>query len=72
MTYIPQEEDARPAKRTRKTRKSKAEIDDEMEEAASAPMEPKSTEQSEAPPVRKKVPGSGSSWSAEDKGKSHP
>ncbi|RPD69444.1 hypothetical protein L226DRAFT_539807 [Lentinus tigrinus ALCF2SS1-7] len=60
------EEDARPAKRTRKTRKSKAEIDDEMEEAASAPMEPKTTEPSETPVVRKKVPGSGSSWSAED------
>ena len=69
FAHIPQEEDVRPAKRTRKTRKSKPEIDDEMEEAASAPMEPKPTEQLEAPVVRKKVPGSGSSWSAEDKGK---
>ncbi|KAI0754376.1 hypothetical protein C8Q80DRAFT_1093460 [Daedaleopsis nitida] len=59
------EEDARPTKRTRKARKSKPEVDDE-DDAPITPSDTKPAEQPD-PPVRKRVPGSGSSWSAEDK-----
>lgn len=67
LTPSIQDDDTRPAKRTRKARKSKAEVDD-TDDGPGTQAETKPLEQLEQP-VRKKVPGSGSSWSAEDKGK---
>ncbi len=67
LTPSIQDDDTRPAKRTRKARKSKAEVDD-TDDGPGTQAETKPLEQPEQP-VRKKVPGSGSSWSAEDKGK---